>query len=199
MGMAVRIDIVDDDREMRKSLGVMLAAAGFETRTYASAEGLLKELDPTTACVVADVYMPEMGGIELQAELVTRKIHPPIIFMTGHGSVPLAVQSLQAGAVDFIEKPFTGEVMLASVRRALSFGQSASRDPEAQEARDIVACLTGRERDVMRLLVDGASNKMAANELGLSPRTVENHRARIMEKMHARNLSDVVRVALAAR
>jgi two-component system response regulator FixJ len=130
---------------------------------------------------------------------MTRKIHPPIIFMTGLGTVPLAVRSLQAGAVDFIEKPFTSEVMVASVRRAVSIGQSAGRDPEAQEAREIVACLTCRERDVMRLLVDGASNKMAARELGISSRTIENHRASIMEKMNARNLSDVVRVALAAR
>jgi two-component system response regulator FixJ len=113
--------------------------------------------------------------------------------------VPLAVRSLQAGAVDFIEKPFTSDVMVASVRRAVSIGQSAGRDTDAQEAREIVACLTCRERDVMHLLVDGASNKIAARELGISSRTIENHRASIMEKMNARNLSDVVRVALAAR
>jgi two-component system response regulator FixJ len=197
--MMQQIDIVDDDREMRASLGALLTAAGYAARIYASAKSFLKDLDVATACVVADVYMPEMGGIELQAELMTRKIHPPIIFMTGRGNVPLAVQSLQAGAVDFIEKPFTSEVMLVSVRRALLIGLPPCSSPEALEARDIVACLTGRERDVMRLLVDGASNKIAAHELGISPRTIENHRASIMEKMHARNLSDVVRVALAAR
>jgi two-component system response regulator FixJ len=197
--MAQRVDIVDDDREMRNSLGALLAAAGYTTRIYASAGSFLQDLDLITACVVADIFMPEMNGLELQAELMTRKIHPPIIFMTGRGNVPLAVRSLQAGAVDFIEKPFTSEVMLVSVRRALSIGLSACSSLEALEARDIVACLTGRERDVMRLLVDGASNKIAAHELGISPRTIENHRASIMEKMHARNLSDVVRVALAAR
>jgi len=199
MGMAVQIDIVDDDREIRDSLGMLLTAAGYTARMYASAENFLRNLDLATACVIADVYMPEMGGLELQSELAARKIHPPIIFMTGLGTIPLAVRSLQAGAVDFIEKPFLGKVMLASVRRALSLRQSTGRGSEAQEAKHIVSCLTSRERDVMHLLVDGASNKIAAHELGISPRTIENHRASIMEKMNARNLSDVVRVALAAR
>jgi len=197
--MARRIDVIDDNREMRDSLGALLTAAGYATGVYASARSFLEDFDITTACIIADVYMPEMGGLELQAELTNRKVYPPIIIMTGLGDVPLAVRSLQAGAVDFIEKPFTSEAMLTSVKRALSIGLSADHAPEMQEARDILAGLTCRERDVLRLLVDGSSNKVAAHELGISPRTIENHRAHIMEKMNARNLSDVVRVALAAR
>jgi two-component system, LuxR family, response regulator FixJ len=197
--MVVRIDIVDDNCEMRNSLSVLLVAAGHATRIFASAGSFLKDIDLTTDCVIADIYMPEMGGLELQAELATRKIYLPIIMMTGFGDVPLAVRSLQAGAVDFIEKPFSSEVMLAGVKRALSIGSSAGGGSGVQEAKYILSSLTCRERDVLRLLVDGSSNKGAARELGISPRTIENHRASIMEKMNARNLSDVVRVALAAQ
>jgi two-component system response regulator FixJ len=197
--MAARIDIVDDDREMRDSLAALLTAAGYAARTYASAESLLKDLGPMTACIVADMHMPEMNGIALLSELTTCKSPPPIIFITGFGNVPLAVRSLQAGAVDFLEKPFTGEAMLASIRRALALEQSGLRHLQVEEAQNALAYLTCRERIVLSLLVDGCSNKVAAHELGLSPRTIESHRASIMKKMNARNLSDVVRVALAAR
>jgi two-component system, LuxR family, response regulator FixJ len=197
--VAQQIDVVDDDREMRNSLGALLTAAGYAPRIYASAKSFLEDIDLATACIIADVHMPEMGGLELQGELANRKVYSPMVIMTGFGNVPLAVRSLQAGAVDFIEKPFSSEAMLVSVRRALLIGSSAGHKSKVGEAKDVVACLTGRERDVLRLLVDGASNKIAAHELGISPRTLETHRANIMEKMNARNLSDVVRIALAAR
>jgi two-component system response regulator FixJ len=197
--VAQQVDVVDDDREMRDSMRALLAAAGYATRSYASAISFLDDIDITTACVIADVRMPKMGGLELQTELANRSVHLPMIIMTGFGNVPLAVRSLQAGAIDFIEKPFTHEAILFCVRRAIQIGASASLGLEAREARELVACLTARERDVLHLLVDGSSNKVAAYELGISPRTIENHRASIMDKMNARNLSDVVRVALAAR
>ena len=199
MRAARRIDVIDDDRAIRDSMGALLAAAGYAVRLYASAASFLDDCDAASACVIADVYMPEMGGLELLAELANRKSHPPLIVMTGRANVPLAVRSLQAGAVDFVEKPFSSEAILTSVSRALSIGPAALCDREVQEARELIATLTEREHDVLRLLVDGYSNKVAAHELGISPRTIENHRAHIMDKMKARNLSDLVRIALTAK
>ena len=196
--MITQIDIVDDDREMRDSLSRLLAAAGYTTRSYSSAESFLKNIDLRTACIITDVYMPEMGGFGLQSELAARAIFLPIIMMTGLGKVSLVVRSFEAGAVDFIEKPFTSELMLASVQRALSIKPSTGRGSETREARHAISSLTHRERDVLRLLAEGLSNKVAAHELGISWRTIEHHRANIMQKMGTRNLCDVVRVALMA-
>jgi two-component system, LuxR family, response regulator FixJ len=196
--MMTQIDIVDDDREMRDSLSVLLRAAGYTTRSYSSAGSFLKDIDLKTACVVTDIYMPEMGGFGLQGELAARGIILPIIMMTGLGEVSLVVRSFQAGAVDFIEKPFTSEIMLASVQRALSIRPSTGGGLEAQEAKHIVSSLTSREREVLRLLVEGSSHKVAALKLGISRRTIEHHRANIMQKMGTKNLCHVVRIALAA-
>jgi len=143
--------------------------------------------------------MPEMDGLELQEELARRGIIIPVIIMTGHGDVPLAVRAMKAGALDFLEKPFEEEAMLGSVRRALDLGrQKHDQMAEARAAQDLLALLTPRERHVLDQLVAGRSNKVAAYELGISPRTIEIHRARIMDKMNARSLSDLVRTALAA-
>jgi two-component system response regulator FixJ len=140
-----------------------------------------------------------MDGLELHEELIRRGIDLAVIIMTGHGDVPLAVRTMKAGALDFIEKPFDDEVMLRSVRRALEISrQSRDRRAEAKAAQELLALLTPRELNVLEQLVAGRSNKLAAYELGISPRTVEIHRARIMGKMNARNLSDLVRIALAA-
>jgi two-component system response regulator FixJ len=140
-----------------------------------------------------------MSGLELQEEVARRHLDLPVIIMTGHGDVPLAVRAMKAGAVDFLEKPFDDEKMLASVRRALDIGSKArSRNAEAKAAKTLLESLTPRERGVLDKLVQGRSNKVVAYELGISPRTVEIHRAHIMGKMDASSLSDLVRVVLAA-
>jgi two-component system, LuxR family, response regulator FixJ len=191
--------VVDDDNNVRESTRALLQSAGHKVRDYASAKALLADDPPPGSCLIADILMPEMDGLELQEEIARRGIDLAVIIMTGHGDVPLAVRAMKAGALDFIEKPFDDETMLNSVRRALEIsGQSRDRRAEAKAAQELLALLTPRELIVLAQLVSGQSNKLAAYELGISPRTVEIHRARIMDKMNARNLSDLVRIALAA-
>ncbi|MGZ5826954.1 MAG: response regulator transcription factor [Xanthobacteraceae bacterium] len=159
----------------------------------------MKEPVPPGGCLVTDIRMPEMDGLELQEEIAKRGIDLPVVIMTGHGDVPLAVRAMKAGAMDFVEKPFDDEAMLASVQRALLVGhQERARLAEAKAAQELIALLTPRERNVLEKLVAGRSNKVAAYELGISPRTIEIHRANIIHNMHARSLSEVVRIALAA-
>ncbi len=193
------IFVVDDDRDVRESTRALLESVGFAVRIYASATAFLADRPPPGGCLIADIRMPEMDGLELQEELIRRGIDLPVIIMTGHGDVPLAVRAMKAGALDFIEKPFNDEFMLASVRRALEIGlRVRNKHAEAKAAQDLLDLLTPRERNVLEQLVAGRSNKVAAYELGISPRTIEIHRARIMDKMNARSLSDLVRIALAA-
>jgi two-component system response regulator FixJ len=143
--------------------------------------------------------MPEMDGLTLQEEVVKQKRGLPVVIITGHGDVPLAVRAMKAGAVDFIEKPFDDEMLLSSISRALEIGnKTRSEAAEASAAERLLALLTPRERTVLDQLVVGRSNKVAAHELGISPRTIEIHRAHIMDKMNARSLSDLVRISLAA-
>ena len=143
--------------------------------------------------------MPDMSGLELQEELVARQIDLPVIIITGHGEVPLAVRAMKAGAIDFIEKPFDESQILDSLKRALEAGsRSRSRTAEIKAARKMLELLTPRELAVLDKLVKGRSNKVAAFELGISPRTIEIHRAHVMDKLKAANLSDLVRTALAA-
>jgi two-component system response regulator FixJ len=199
MEKKIQLAFVDDDATARDSMSSLLEAAGYGLRTYASARLFLDDINPETACVIADIHMPEMGGLELQKALVLRNVKLPIIFVTGDGDVPLAVRALRAGATDFIEKPFTSKTMLDSISRALSISRQSSSDfVKVSGAKMMLARLTPREQNVMKLLVSGRSTKIAAHELGISPRTVETHRARIMEKMSARNIADVVRVAMMA-
>jgi two-component system response regulator FixJ len=199
MEKKIQLAFIDDDATARDSMSSLLEAAGYGLRTYASARLFLDQLNPETACVIADIYMPEMGGLELQKALVLRNVKLPIIFVTGDGDVPLAVRALRAGATDFIEKPFTSKTMLDSISRALSISRQSSSDfAKVSGAKMMLARLTPREQNVMKLLVSGRSTKIAAHELGISPRTVETHRARIMDKMSARNIADVVRVAMMA-
>ena len=191
--------IVDDDAAMRDSLKELMETAGFSVRTFESAEALLREAVPSGSCLVTDIRMPEMDGLELQEEIAKREIDLPVIFMTGHGDVPLAVRAMKAGAVDFVEKPFNDSLILTTVKHALKAGkQNSDRIAEAKSAHELIASLTPRELNVLEKLVAGRSNKVAAYELGISPRTIEIHRANIMDKMNARSLSDVVRIALAA-
>ena len=194
-----RILIVDDDSAVRDSLRILLESAGHTVETYASAKDFLRDPAPTHGCLVVDIRMPEMDGLALQEEIARRGIDLPVIIMTGHGDVPLAVRGMKAGAIDFIEKPFDSQMLLESIARALAVGESRrNKAAEIKAAQDLIALLTPRERHVLDQLVAGRSNKIAAFELGISPRTIEIHRAHIMDKMSARSLSDLVRIKIAA-
>src|SRR5262245_10159393 len=197
--MADPILIVDDDADVRDSLRALLESAGFEVRDFDSAKAILAAggLDEG-ACLIADIRMPDMDGLALQEELANRRIGLPVIIVTGHGDVPLAVRAMKAGAVDFIEKPFDDELLLQSIKQALVLRrESRGQTSLAQAAAARIAALTDRERQVLERLVAGKANKVIAYELDISPRTVEIHRAHVMEKMEAKSLSDVVRLALA--
>ena len=197
--MAEPVYIVDDDAAVRDSLRMLLESAGYAVQGFDTARSFLSDADLDRGCLVVDIRMPGMSGLELQEELGRRDVALPVIVITGHGDVPLAVRAMTAGAVDFIEKPFDDQRMLDSISRAFQIGsQKRSRAGEAQAARDLLALLTPRENDVLVQLVRGQPNKIVAHELGISPRTVEIHRASIMDKLKARNLSDIVRTALAA-
>lgn len=193
------VHVVDDDEAVRDSLTLLLESAGFAVRTHDSANALLAALTGTTGCILTDVRMPEMDGLALQRHLAERGVRLPVIVMTGHGDVPIAVQAMKAGASDFLEKPFDDSQLLAAVTNAIAASER-SHDEEAA-ATDIarkLATLTPREREVLEKLVEGLPNKTIAYDLGSSPRTVEVHRARVMEKMGARSLPELVRMVLAA-
>jgi two-component system, LuxR family, response regulator FixJ len=192
--------IVDDDEAVRDSLSVLLEAIGHRVRTF----GLAKDfLDAAPAlplgCLIADIRMPEMDGLELQRTLNEQNLHFPMIVITGHGDVPLAVRAMKAGALDFIEKPFATPTILASVEAALArIDAAGQRDPIAEAALTKLKLLSRREREVLEGLLAGLPNKTIAYDLAISPRTVEIHRARVMDKMGARSLSELIRLALAA-
>jgi two-component system, LuxR family, response regulator FixJ len=192
--------IVDDDADVRDSLRALLESSGFAVRDYDSAAAVLSDADIGKAlCLIADIRMPGMDGLQLQEELNRRKVTVPVIVVTGHGDVPLAVRAMKAGAIDFLEKPFDEELLLAAVRRAKAAAeQSRSENQAGEEAVRLIGNLTPRERDVLTHLVAGRPNKLIAYELSISPRTVEIHRAHVMDKMNARSLSDLIRTALAA-
>jgi two-component system response regulator FixJ len=195
------IFIVDDDEAIRDSLELLLRASGFANIVvYASARDFLAQAEPLPGeCLLLDVRMPEMDGLELQEELNRRGLRLPVIIMTGHADVPIAVRAMKAGASDFIEKPFSDELLLDCVKRARQHAAEARRESEAaDETRRRLGTLTPRERDVLTGMVAGRPNKLIAHDLGISPRTVEIHRARVMEKMQARSLSALVRMVLAA-
>lgn len=196
--MAESVFIVDDDPDIRDSLSLLLSASGYVTKAYESATALLSSDAPeSVGCLIVDVQMPEMDGITLQKELVSRRSPLQVIVMTGHADIPIAVGAMKAGAVDFLEKPFDEPVLLDSVRRALDRASTAGDQvKEARSAAARLALLTERERQVLDLIVAGKANKVIAHELSISPRTVEIHRARVMEKMDAGNLADLVRKAL---
>ncbi|MBC7950732.1 MAG: response regulator transcription factor [Rhodospirillaceae bacterium] len=192
------VHVVDDDEAIRDALVLLLEAAGHPARAHADAAQFLSVLDPAQpGCVVSDVRMPGMSGLELQRHLKQARIDLPVIIITGHGDVGMAVQALKEGAADFIEKPFDEDVLLVSVGHALDKGARAFRERSQLAAiKAHAASLTPREREVMDLVVQGLPNKAVAVELAISARTVEIHRARVMEKMAANSLSDLVRMAL---
>jgi two-component system, LuxR family, response regulator FixJ len=192
------VHVIDDDEAVRDSLAFVLRSAKVEVQTYESAAAFLEVLPSIkSGCVVTDVRMPEISGIDLLRKVRELDLRLPVIVMTGHGDVPLAVEAMKIGAADFLEKPFDDEVMLASVRTALGAAEKdAERAAERTELHDRVGTLSVREREVLDGLVAGQQNKTIAFNLGISPRTVEIYRANVMDKMKAKSLSELVRMAL---
>jgi len=200
MTSASLVFVVDDDDSVRDSLQALLISAGFAVSTFASARDFLAAVSEPSGCLIADIRMPDMDGLELQQEILRRGYPISVIVITGHGDVPLAVRAMKAGAIDFIEKPFDDESLLSSVRRAVDLGhQKQDAAAETQAALKLLSLLTPRERSVMEQLVAGRPNKIAAHELGISPRTIEIHRANIMDKLNVRSVADLVRISLAAQ
>ncbi len=191
--MTVTVHIVDDDDAVRRSLRFLLEVAGLSVATYASGAELLRADLSRAGCVLTDMRMPGTDGLQLQAQLAARGVRLPVILMTGHADVPLAVQALKAGAADFLEKPFKDGELLAAVQAALA------RDSDAVRAAERLAALTAREREVLDLLVAGKSSKEIAKALGTSPRTIDVHRARVFHKLEARSLPELVHLVLTAR
>jgi two-component system, LuxR family, response regulator FixJ len=196
-----RVYIVDDDEAVRHSLSSLLETEGYSPIGFASAGDFLAAAGSLAkGCVIVDVRMPGMSGLELQQHLAEAGLGFSMIIITGHGDVPLAVAAMKAGAIDFIEKPFSAAAILASLAAAFAPAPSspAAADPAAAEAMSRLALLSPRESQVLAGLVTGLPNKTIAHDLAISPRTVEIHRARVMDKMGARSLSELVRLALAA-
>ena len=194
------VHVVDDDVAVRQSLSFLLASDGLPVRLHESADAFLAKVTGTFAgCIVTDVRMPGIDGIAFMRHLKERGIGLPVIVMTGHADVPLAVEAMKEGAVDFLEKPFDDDRLIASVRSALSRQErDGHQDARAAEMQARIAGLSERERQVLEGLVAGKANKVIAYDLGISPRTVEIYRANVMTKMHAKSLSELVRMALTA-
>ena len=194
------VHLVDDDEAIRRSAGFMLKTSGYKVSAYPSGVELLKEgKDLPPGCILLDVRMPEMDGLQVQEALKERGIGHPVIVMTGHGDVTVAVQAMKAGAVDFIEKPFEKAVLLSAIEEGFSRIEHAGRShARAEEAQVRLQALTPRERDVLEGLVRGHPNKTIAYDLEISPRTVEIHRANLMSKLGVASLSEALRIAFAA-
>ena len=193
------VHIIDDDIAVQQSLAFLLSAAGLAVRVHESAVAFLEvAAGVREGCIVTDIRMPEMDGLELQRQLRQRRINLPVIVMTGHGDVALAVEAMKAGAADFIEKPFDDEVLLAAIRSALAqHATEAERGAKGVEIFRRLALLSGREKEVLDGLVAGKPNKIIAHNLGISSRTVEVYRANVMTKMQANSVSELVRRVLA--
>jgi len=192
--------VVDDDEAMRSSLKWLIESVGLPVATYDSANAFLQDYYPgRSGCLVLDVRMPGISGLELQEHLVSEQIRIPVVIITGHGDIAMAVRALKAGALDFIEKPFNDELLLDSIRRAMQVDDT-QRDKQQHRAEIAahLSHLTPRELEVMKAVTQGKSNKSIAQELGVSAKTVEAHRARVMEKMQANSLAELVRMAVLA-
>ena len=198
MGGSELVHIIDDDDALRDSLSFLLSTVGIKTKSYETATGYSNDPERgACGCILTDVRMPGMSGIDLLRKLKSDGITVPVIVMTGHGDVPLAVEAMKLGALDFVEKPFNDDALIASVRSAL--GEAKRHSVHEEERKEIdarLAQLTARERQVLDGLVAGQPNKVIAHELGISPRTVEIYRANVMTKMQANSLSELVRMAL---
>lgn len=192
--------VVDDDEAMRSSLRWLVESEGLNVETFGSADEFLSAYYPGRAgCVLLDVRMPGMSGLELQQYLSSRQHSIPIILITGHGDIAMAVKAMKAGALDFIEKPFSDELLIGSIKHALRIdADQRVRQRGRAELAARLSQLTPREHEVMLMVTDGKANKEIAHELGVSAKTVEAHRAKVMEKMEARSLADLVRMVLEA-
>jgi FixJ family two-component response regulator len=192
------VAIVDDEASICDSLQMLLRASGYETRVFSNAEALLREPLPTFACVLVDLRLPGMNGLELQAELRGRALAPPVIVITAHGDVSSARAALLAGAVDFLEKPIDNDALLTAVRAAVAgdYRLQQARVADAR-AQTLLATLSAREREVFDKIVGGLHNREIAMDLGISQRTVEVYRAHVMAKLQARRLADLLRFRLA--
>ncbi len=200
MSKSETVFVVDDDQAMRKSLKWLIESVGMQVESYASADEFIRNYYPgRSGCLLLDVRMPGMSGLDLQEQFIRQNIKIPIIIITGHGDVPMAVRAMKAGAVDFIEKPFNDEFLLDSIRKALALDvQQRTHQAQRAEIATRLAHLTPREHEVMEMVTNGKSNKEIANQLGVSTKTVEAHRARVMEKMEASSLAELVRMVMAA-
>ena len=191
--------IIDDDPAVARSLRWLIEAVQLNVELFSSAQAFLEAYDATTpGCMVLDVRIPGLSGLELQEQLAGKyAYHAPIIFITGHGDVKMAVRAIQAGAFDFIEKPFRDQELLDRIQRAIIFdAEQRGKIAERVEISELFATLSPREREVFGLVAEGMSNKAIAYELGLSSKTVEVHRAKVMEKLHARSLADLVKMSM---
>ena len=190
--------VVDDDVSVRESLELLIRFAGWQPETFASAEEFLaRQRVSTPSCLILDVSLPDLNGLELQTLIAADQIDTPIIFITGHGDVPMTVRAMKAGAVEFLTKPFDDEVLLGAIRQAIERSCAALGDEaELQELRDCYASLSPREREVMTLVVSGLLNKQIGFELGISEITVKAHRGKMMLKMKADSLADLVKMAV---
>jgi two-component system response regulator FixJ len=198
--MTATVHVVDDDAAIRDSLRFLLEPEGWEVRTYESAMSLMGAELPPAGCILTDFHMPDIDGLQLQARLAARGVRLPVIVMTGHGDVPVAVRAMKAGAMDFLEKPFQDDQLLDAIMRALKRnGRELEAAASSKEAAQRIAVLTPREHEVLDLLVTGKSNKEIAKVLGTSPRTIDVHRARVFQKLEADTLPDLVHLVLAAR
>lgn len=200
MNASKLVHIVDDEDSIRRSVGFMLKTAGYLVETWCSGQAFLKEVRHVEeGCILLDVRMPEIDGLEVQRLLAERGVTMPIVIMTGHGDVSIAIQAMKGGAVDFLEKPFEKASLINAIEDA--FGRMANAtDAKARavDAETILGVLTARERDVLDGLAKGLPNKTIAYDLGISPRTVEVHRANLMTKLQVRSLSEALRIAFAA-
>ncbi len=190
--------LVDDDEAVRDSLGLLMKSVSLPSRSFASAVEFLADYDPDCpGCLVLDIRMPGMSGMELQQKLIEMRAILPIIFITGHGDIPMAVEAMQRGAIDFIPKPFRDHELLDRINKALEEDRT-NRDAllEREEVEKRIEKLTPREKQVLELVVQGKANKVIAGDLEVSQRTIEIHRSRVMEKMQARSLAQLVRMVM---
>jgi two-component system response regulator FixJ len=194
------IHIVDDEDTIRRSVGFMLKTSGYQVETWSSGQAFLKEVKHAEqGCILLDVRMPEIDGLEVQRMLAERGVTMPVVIMTGHGDISIAIRAMKGGAVDFLEKPFEKAVLIGAIEEAFQRIADATRlSLRAAEAETILGALTAREREVLEGLAKGLPNKTIAYDLNISPRTVEVHRANVMTKLEVRSLSDALRIAFAA-
>jgi FixJ family two-component response regulator len=192
--------IIDDDPSVRDSLSLLLSLRGYATAVFGCAEDFLKVLAPDwRGCVVADIRMPGMSGLDLQKALLKHATRLPVVIMTGHGNIAAAREAFKARAVDFVEKPFDNEYLLAAIDRALAGVEAEAASRPGGAAPDPLESLSAREQEVMDLLVQGLAHATIGERLGISPRTVEVHKSRVLQKLGARNLADLIRIVFSLR